>query len=83
MITHGHAKGHYGNFVLNGLWPSNANLTIGSIANCLRNLERIFKHPFGDLVTTSLPRSNVSLLHALNSREALDYRNMSDHKEPI
>lgn len=68
MITHGHAEGHYGHFVLNGLWPSDANLTIGSIANCLHNLERIDKHPLGDLVTNGLPRSNVSLLHALNSR---------------
>ena len=83
MITHGHAEGHYGHFVLNGLWPSDANLTIGSIANCLHNLERIDKHPLGDLVTNGLPRSNVSLLHALNSREALDYHNMSDGKEPI
>lgn len=83
MITHGHAKGHYGHFVLNGLWPSDPNLTIGSIANCLHNLERMDKHPLGDLATNGLPRSNVSLLHALNRREALDYHNSSDGREPI
>ena len=83
MITQGHAEGHYGHFILNGLWPSNPNLTIGSIGSCLQNLERMDKHPLGDLVTNGLPRSNVSLLHALNSRTALDYHNMSDGKDPI
>ena len=83
MITHGHGEGHYGHFVLNGLWPADPNLTIGSIANCLHNLERIDKHPLGDLVTNGLPRSNVPILHALNSRDALDYHNLSDGKEPI
>ena len=83
MITHGHAEGHYGHFILNGLWPSDPNLTIGSIASCLHNLERMDKHPLGDLVTNGLPRSNVSLLHALNSRTALDNHNMSDGKDPI
>ena len=51
MITHGHAKGHYGHFLLNGLWPSDPNLTVGSIVSCLHNLERMDKHPLGDLVT--------------------------------
>ena len=83
MITHGHAEGHYGHFILNGLWPSDPNLTIGSIASCLHNLERMDKHPLGDLVTNGLPRSNVSLLHALNSRIALDEHNMRDGKDPI
>ena len=83
MITHGHAEGHYGHFILNGLWPSDPNLTIGSIASCLHNLERMDKHPLGDLVTNGLPRSNVSLLHALNSRTALDDHKMSDGKDPI
>ena len=78
MITHGYAEGHYGHFVLNGLWPSDPNLTIGSIANCLNNLERIEKNSLSDLATNGHPRSNVSLLHALNSREALDYKNTSD-----
>ena len=41
------------------------------------------KHPLGDLVTNGLPRSNVSLLHALNSRTALDDHKMSDGKDPI
>ena len=83
MITHGHAEGHYGHFILNGLWPSDPNLTIGSIASYLHNLERMDKHPLGDLVTNGLPRSNVSLLHALNSRTALDEHNMSNDKDPI
>lgn len=83
MITHGHVEGHYGHFVLNGLWPSDPNLTIGSIASCLHNLERMDKHPLSDLVTNGLPRSNVSLLQVLNSGEALDYHNMSDGKEHI
>ena len=83
MITHGHAEGHYGHFTLNGLWPSDPNLTIGSIASCLHNLERMDKHPLGDLATNGLPRSNVPLLHALNSRTALDNHNMSDGKDPI
>ena len=83
MITHGHAEGHYGHFLLNGLWPSDPNLTVGSIASCLHNLERMDKHPLGDLVTNGLPRSNVSLLHALNSRTALDDHNMCDGKNPI
>ena len=83
MIMHGHAEGHYGHFCLNGLWPFNPNLTIGSIASCLHNLERIEKHPLGDLATNGLPRSNVSLLHALNSREALDYHYLSNGKEQI
>ena len=65
------------------MWAADPNLTIGSISNCLHNLERIDKHPLGDLVTNGLPRSNVSLLHALNSRDALDYHNLSDGKEPI
>ena len=50
MITHGHAKGHYGHFMLNGLWPSNPNLKIGSVASCLHNFKRMDKHPLGDLV---------------------------------
>ena len=83
IITHGHAKGHYGHFILNSLWQSDPNLTIGSIASCLNNLERMDKHPLGDLVTNGLPRSNVLLLHALNSRIALDEHNMSDGKDPI
>ena len=83
MNTHGHGEGHYGHFVLNGLWPADPNLTIGSIANCLHNLERTRRHPLGDLVTNGLPRSSIPLLHALNSRDALDYHNMSDGREPI
>ena len=83
MINHGHVEVHYGHFVLNGLWPSHPNLTIGLIANCLHSLERLDKHPLGDLVTNGLPRSNISLLHALNSRESLDYHNMSEGREPI
>ena len=83
MITHGHAEGHYGHFTLNGLWPSDPNLTIGSIGSCLHKLERMDKHPLGDLLTNGLLRSNVSLLHALNSRIALDEHNMSDGKDPI
>ena len=83
MITHGHAEGHYGHFFLNSLWPSDSNLTVGSIANCLHNLERVDKHSFGDLVTNGLPRSNATLLDALNLRDALDYHNMCDGKDPI
>ena len=83
MITHGHGEGHYGHFTLNGLWPSDPNLTIGSIAFCLHNLERMDRHPLGDLQSSGLPRSDVLLLGALNSREALDYHNMSDGKEPL
>lgn len=83
MITHGHGEGHYGHFTLNGFWPADPNLTIGSIAFCLQNLERMDRHPLGDQETSRLPRSNVSLLGALNSREALDYHNMSDGKDPI
>ena len=83
MITHGHAEGHYGHFLLNGLWPSNPNLIVVSIGSCLHNLERMDKHSLSDLVTNGLPRSNVSLLHALNSRTALDNHNMCDGKDPI
>ena len=83
IITHGHAEGYYGHFILNGLWPFDSNLIIGSIASCLHNLERMDKHPLGDLVTNGLPRSNVSLLHALNLRTALDEHNMRDGKDPI
>ena len=83
MITHGHGEGHYGHFTFNGLWPSDPNLTIGSIAFCLHNLERMDKHPLGDLQSFGLPRSDVLLLGALNSREALDYHNMSDGKYPL
>ena len=84
MITHGHAEGHYGHFILNGLWPSDPNLTIGSIASCLHSLERMDKHPLGDLVSTNgLPRSNVLLLHSSDSRTLLDEHKMSDGKDPI
>ena len=83
MTTHGHGEGHYGHFTLNGLWPSDPNLTIGSITFFLHNLERMDKHPLGDLQSSGLPRSDVSLLGALNSREALDYHNMSDGKETL
>ena len=83
MITHGHARGHYGHFLLKGLWPSDPNLTVGSIASYLHNLERMDKHPLGDLVTNGLPRSNVSLLHALNSRTSLDNHNMCAGKDPF
>ena len=41
------------------------------------------KHSLDDLVTNGLPRSNVSLLHALNSRKTLDKHNMSDGEDPI
>ena len=84
MITHGHGDlGHYGHFTLNSLWPSDPNLTIGSIVFCLHNLERMDKHPLGDLQSSRLPRSDVLLLGAFNSREALHYHNMSDGKEPL
>ena len=54
MITHGHAKGHYGHFIWNGLCPFDPNLAIGSITSCLHILERMDKHPLGDLVTNGL-----------------------------
>ena len=59
------------------------NLTIGSIAFGLHNLERMDKHPLGHLQSSRLPRSDILLLGALNSREALDYHNMSDFRDPI
>ena len=65
------------------MWPSDSNLTVGLIANSLHNLERIDKHSFGDLVTNGLPRSNATLLDALSLRDALDYHNMCDGKDPI
>ena len=83
MITHGHGDGHYGHFALNGLCPSDPNFTIGSMALCFHNLERLDKHPLGDLVSNMPSRSNVLLLHALNSREALDRHYISDGKELI
>ena len=39
MLTHGHGFGSYGHFVL-GFWPMDPNFTIGSLAQCLCNLER-------------------------------------------
>ena len=75
MITHGHGHGMYGNFSLNGLWPSDPNATIGSLALCLQNLERIESHGLGDLCHDGMPRSNVTLFNALNSRTALDHQN--------
>ena len=83
MITHGHGEGHYGHFTLNGLWPSNPNLTIELISFFLHNLERMDRHPLGDLQSSRLPRSDVQLLGTLNSREDLDYHNMSNEKEPL
>ena len=41
MITHGYAKGHYGHFILNVLWPYDTNIIISSISIYLHNLERI------------------------------------------
>ena len=72
MITHGHGHGMYGHFSLNGLWPSDPNATIGSLALCLQNLERNEKHGRGDLCNDGMPCSNVTLFKALNSRKALD-----------
>ena len=83
MIMHGHGEGHNGHFCLNGLWPYDPNLIIGSIESCLHNLERIEKHPLGDLATNGLPRNNVSLLDDLYLRKALDYHYLSDVKVPI
>ena len=73
MITHGHGQGHYGHFSLNGLWPSDPNFTIGSLALCFQNLERIEKHGLGDLCNDSMPQCNTTLFQALNSRKALDH----------
>ena len=80
MITHGHGHGMYGHFSLNGLWPSDPNATIGSLALCLQNLERIQSHGLGDLCHDGMPRSNVTLFNALNSRTALDHQNKIKHE---
>ena len=71
MIAHGHGHGMYGHFLLNVLWPSDPNATIGSLALCLQNLERIESHGLGDLCHDGMLRSNVTLFNALNSRTAL------------
>ncbi len=73
MITHGHGHGMYGHFSLNGLWPSDPNATIGSLVLCLQNLERVEKHGLGDLCHDGMPRSDVTLFKALNSRTTLDH----------
>ena len=38
MLTHGHGTGSYGHFAL-GFWSMDPNFTIGSLAQCLRDLE--------------------------------------------
>ena len=77
----GYAEAHYGHFVLHNMWPYNPNLTIRLIASCLHNLERMDKHPLGDIATDGPGRSNVSFLGALNSKIALEYNNINDHQE--
>ena len=72
MITHGHGHGMYGHFSLNGLWTYDPNATIGSLALCLQNLERIESHGLGDLCHDGMPRSNVTLFNALNSLKLKD-----------
>ena len=73
MITHGHGHGMYGHFSINGLWPSDANATIGSLVLCLQNLERNEKHGLGDLGNDGMPHTSCTLLKALNTRKALDH----------
>ena len=51
------------------------NATIGSLALCLQNLERREAHGLGDLCHDGMPRSDVTLFKALNSRMALDHQN--------
>jgi len=71
MLTHGQGQRAYGHFSL-GLWPGDPNFTIGSLAMCLRNLERIDNHVLGDLDTTENEGLPYDIFTALTSRISLD-----------
>ena len=80
MLTHGHGQRAYGHFSM-GLWPSDPNFTIGSLAMCLRNLERLDNHVHGDLVHEEDSIAS-DIFIGLESRDALD-NNMEEGKKSI
>ena len=82
-ITHKHGEDQSGCYVLNGLWPCDPNLTIGSLALCLHNLERMDRHEHGDLNKTTMQGYGNSLFDALMSKSVLDFHKMHGNKENI
>ena len=62
--------------MLNGLWPCDPNLTIGSLALCLHNLEHMDRHKHEDINKTSMQGYGNSLFDALMSKSVLEFHKM-------
>ncbi|CAM6091068.1 unnamed protein product [Calypogeia fissa] len=86
MLTHGRDPGVYAHFSFIGLWPGDADFTVSSIAQCLRDLEEYSGDKSGDLVeglyqdTHTRPLFAVLLDFEAFKKGYLEPKNISTNK---
>ena len=79
MLVHGRDAGAFGHFSLTGMWPSDPNFTITSLAKCLRDLEAWDGVRSGDLAINSTVGVKNPLVKALLNPEPFTSGYMADN----